>query len=173
MSVRPSTMFVCGINDAKRDDPRYKEPSFSVFESLIPYNPKVFLEQRKIFFDQVFVLGNPCTNLSTTPVVGYIIDKAEENFSRGLALALKWGTDDQVIVIGHDPIPGEWTLEHYRNSDGKEIVNRIVKENRWMDNYTPWYVDLYLRRALHILHAAGWVGVTRDMLKFMIVIMWS
>jgi hypothetical protein len=164
---------VCGIDDVKNNDPRYTKPTFDVWQEYIPYNEEVFLGQKKLYYDKVYICGNPSGNIESTPVAGYIIDQAGEDFSRGLALALKWETDDHILIIEPDENPGEWIQNQYAEREGKDVVSTIVKEHRWLDNYTPWYVDLYLRRALHILHSAGWHAVTREMLKFMIVIVWS
>lgn len=173
MSVRPTVAFVCGINDAKIDDPRYEDPGIDLWDKKLPYNRTVFLGQKDLFFEQVYISGNPAGGVILLPVVGYIISEGNEDLSRGLDLTLGWDTKDRVFVAKPDPIPSEWYQNQYAQREGQDVVDSANRENRWYDTITPWYSDLYYRRAIYILHQAGWVGVTRAMLKFMIVVYWS
>lgn len=173
MSVRPHVCFICGINDASRNDSRYtgKDSEEPIWDQEFD-GKDLFDGKGPWFFDKYFLQGNPESDFRKFPVVGYIIASGSEDLSRGLDAAFDWQTKDRIFVCPELPIPTKGFQQAYAMREGQDVVDSANEEHRWMETFTPWYTDLYYRRAIFLLHAAGWTGVTRVMLKFMIVSYW-
>lgn len=177
MSVRPSLAIVCGINDAlPKNDPRFVEPKdsqFDIYEVDFTENKQFqeLFDGGSKWVDDLWIDGNPLAP-GLLPVVGYVVEFNSGGLARWLALAMDW-KKDTIIVLQPGQIPNEFEQRYCEAIFGRDEVELANRENRWYDLFTPVMTNSYFERAIFLLHFAGWTGVTRDMLKMMVVLYWS
>lgn len=199
MSVNPYLLWICGISDAfSLDDKRfdsairqqlydksdigwYKETLVPVLTDddfdLITGQYKNNWHNRPQISD-IYYEGSPMSGLCEhDPVAGYIISEChDQTLLRGLSLI---GFDDwfreksyKVIPTHQNPLDIYSSFE-LKNERVKTEARKAVNENRLIEMYRPWETDAWYKCAIHVLHLVGWTGVTKDMLKLMIIFSWA
>lgn len=143
--------------------------------------------QKRPSLDSIFYNGNPSGRYPWTgdnPVTGYIIASChEDTLLRGLSLVPGFSDllDRDCIVLPNLNLDEhEFIYRHYCDSWGekgkperKAEIDKAIAEGRWIEMFSPWITGNWFRLAIHVLHLVGWTGVTREMLKLMMVWGWA
>jgi len=203
MSVDPYLIFLCGINDAAKDDPRFDweianklEVTYGSIEDA-PVPVLSLDDDEDEFWDEfcsmptkhidsrpplhsAFYEGNPSQAHPTAhgdqPTVGYIIESVHnQDLLRALSLVPGFSKimEGSVAILPSMTMEGNELKYGLDSSLDREGVELAIKEGRWIKYYPCWVTNRWFNCAIHVMHFAGWTGVTRNMLKLMVVFDWA